>query len=155
MKRVNFLTILVLILSMNCFGQWTNGEYVDDFGEKTGETYKYLSVVGTFSNSATIDSDCGYVLKDDGETLTIGVYPYNRENKESWIESVYQTANIKTPSGKIVEIETFCYKKGSLYYSKENYKKIKEVLSEKGKYIYILNYSNKYSEAKYKIRFTL
>ena len=34
-------------------GIWKIGEYVDDFGEPTGEKFLYANVLGVFSNSAT------------------------------------------------------------------------------------------------------
>lgn len=37
-------------------GIWKIGEYVDDFGEPTGEKFLYANVLGVFSNSATAQS---------------------------------------------------------------------------------------------------
>ena len=54
-------------------GIWKIGEYVDDFGEPTGEKFLYANVLGVFSNSATARNILGVKVKvfNDG---SIGLY---------------------------------------------------------------------------------
>jgi hypothetical protein len=54
-KTILTLGMMLLIASTN-YSQWTENYYVDDFGDKTEESYKQLTAYGTFSNSATQDS---------------------------------------------------------------------------------------------------
>jgi len=46
----------IRLANINDIGEWGIGDYVDDFGDKTGEHYIYQVVYGTFSNSATAGS---------------------------------------------------------------------------------------------------
>ena len=74
MRRIltGILCLTLLMLSLSCalaesetqaYGDWLVGNYVDDFGDPTGETYIYTVSTGTFSNTATSGSD-----------LTVGIY---------------------------------------------------------------------------------
>lgn len=150
MKKAILLLIMCATLSVGA--QWKTGEYVDDFGEKTGQEYKYQSVVGVFSNSATTNDKCTYLIQDDGETLNFNIYPYSRNHKESWLESKNGIIKIKTPKGDVFEVEAFFYKKGVVYFSKKKYTKIKEVLSITGEYTIVFDYTSSYSSNSYRFK---
>ena len=154
MKQL-FLSI-ALAMTVVSYAQWETEYYVDDFGEPTGEAFEYFDVVGVFSNSATTNSECAFLIKhDDGDSYSVSIYPYNRTRRESWINSSYQTVMIKTPSGEVKDIKSFCYKKGLVLFSDDEYPIFKDAISESGDYTFLLKYQDDYSEAKYKFNFTL
>ncbi len=67
---------------------WTKDYYVDDFDEPTDEWFISTSFAGTFSNSATNDSNLsGYVLVD-AENVAFILYEYNRNQ----VKNVYSSA---------------------------------------------------------------
>lgn len=145
-----------MMLTFTTLAQWETEYYVDDFGEPTGESFQYFDVVGVFSNSATTNSDCGFLIKhDEGDNYSVSIYPYNRTTRESWINSSYQTVMLKTPSGEVKDIKSFCYKKGMVLFSDDEYPIFKDAISKSGYYTFLLKYTNDYSEAKYKFNFTL
>ena len=154
--RKSILTVVTLLLVNLSFGQWTESFYVDEFGEKTTDSFKYIiSSDGTFSNSATQNSNlkCQFMLNEDN--LTVKVYQYGRSLATS-TEATFETVKIKAPSGNVVTIKkVFFSKEGYLYFSKDNFKQVNELLQGKGKYIMIFKKTGSYSESSYKINFTI
>jgi hypothetical protein len=155
MKQLFFS--IALAMTGVSYAQWNTEYYVDDFGDKTNETFEYFDVVGVFTNSATTNSDCGFFVKHDGQTksYTISIYPYNRKSKESWISSTFQEIKLKQPSGDVAVLSGFCYKKGQILFSEEDYPIFKDAISQSGDYTFLLNYEGKYTESRYKFNFTI
>ena len=155
MKQL-FLSIALAMTGVS-YAQWNTEYYVDEFGEKTNETFYYFDVVGVFSNSATTNSDCGFFVKrDDNEgSYTISIYPYNRDSRESWTSSTFQDIKLKKPSGDVETLSGFCYKKGQVLFSEEDYPIFKEAISQSGDYTFLLKYDGNYSESSYKFNFTI
>ena len=100
-KMKNLLLVTALMLSVVSYGQWKTLEYTDDFGDPTGKTFQVFQCKGLFSNSATTNSDCGFAVKHDANSpsYSVIIYPYNRNNRESFIEGTFQNVKLKTPSG--------------------------------------------------------
>lgn len=155
MKQL-FLSIALAMTGVS-YAQWNTDYYVDDFGDKTNETFYYFDVVGVFTNSATTNSDCGFFVKhdDNEESYTISIYPYNRTSRESWTISTFQDIKLKKPSGDVETLSGFCYKKGQVLFSEEDYPIFKDAISQSGEYTFLLNYNGKYSESSYKFNFTI
>jgi len=143
-----------LMLSVSSYAQWEMGEYVDEFGSKTGETYLYQTCLGIFSNSATINSKCLYDIEHMVSSKLIGItiYPYGRNVPESWYDDTFQTAKIKKPSGDIVSIEVFCID-GMIYLDGEEYNQFMEETKEPGEYIMALRHVTPYGESSYRFTF--
>ena len=77
MKKV--LLVLVAVLAFGTVNaQWKKNFYVDDFGDKTTDSYDSMMSSGTFSNSATQDSKALYVFIKSDTSITIKVYEYER-----------------------------------------------------------------------------
>lgn len=57
-------------------GAWQLGTYVDEFGEDTSEKYLLLEGEGTFSNSATTDSELTALLFADKEGFSFRLIEY-------------------------------------------------------------------------------
>ncbi|TXD48135.1 hypothetical protein [Polaribacter sp. IC063] len=155
MRKTILTAVTILIVNLT-FGQWTESFYVDEFGEPTTESYKYIiSEDGTFSNSATQNSKlkCQFVLGP--ESLTIKVFEYGSSLATS-TEGTFETVKIKTPSGVVGVVKrVFFTKSGSLYFSKKVFEQVEEILQEKGEYMMIFKKSSSYSESSYKINFTI
>ncbi len=60
------------------FGTWELSHYVDEFRNPTGENFIRTTVYGTFSNSATTNSDLTAVVQVDKEDVMIILYEYSQ-----------------------------------------------------------------------------
>ena len=142
------------MLSVTAYSQWEIGNYVDEFGEKTEETFLHQTVSGTFSNSASTNAKCSYFIEHTKveEVLAISIYPYGRSLKESFYDDTFQDVKIKKPSGEVVTIEAFCFK-GMIYFSEEEYVQLMDALKEKGEYKVAMTYNTDYAQSSYRFKF--
>lgn len=154
MKRM-ILAIAILGISVGAQAQWDTTFYTDDFGEPTTESFAYIQVKGTFSNSATTNSDCGFLLQEEVDVAVINIYPYNRSTKERWSESMMGEIKMKKPTGEIVTLDVFVAKSGSLLINKKNFLAWKEHTAVKGEYMVVFKYNGTYSKSSYKFKFNL
>lgn len=72
MKKI-VSVFLFLLSAMFVFAGWSEGYFVDDFGDPTDSHFAYINGSGQFSNSATSNSTMYYKLI---------VYPYSGDNTE-------------------------------------------------------------------------
>lgn len=159
-KNIFLLFLLGLIIQTNA--QWEKRYFVDDFGEKTESSYELLVADGTFSNSATTNSEATYYfidygLNEDGKEgfLQLNVYEYKSRLANS-IESTREYVQIKTPSGEVVIIKRVYFnEEGYLIFRNKKYDKLKEAIKDSGNYIMIFDKKGKYSRSSYKIKFTI
>ena len=157
----NKITILSTLFFLNIFfcftaeAQWVKSYYVDDFGDKTDQSYEAFSAKGTFSNSATDNSEATYTfIKDDG-SLLINVYEYGRKLASN-LDGTFETVKIKQPDGNVVTIEkVFFTKSGKLFFNEEAFTSIIETLSKIGNYTILFDRTGKYSNSTYKIKFSI
>ncbi len=135
---------------------WSEGEYVDEFGDKTGEKYKYMVTTdGVFSNSATNNSKLYGQFTTNGKSLSINVLEYGSSRAKS-IEATFELVKIKQPDGNIASIKrVFFTKDGTLYFSDEDFKQVCKALSLKGDYTMVFNRSGKYSKSSYRLKFSM
>jgi len=153
MKKLLLIIAILTIGSANA--QWKKNFYVDEFGEKTGESYEYFQAFGTFSNSATQNSKAKYDFIKSEDSVIINVYEYERSLATS-IEPTFETVKLRTPSKEVVVIKkVFFSKSGKLLFSKELYKQLIGAIQEKGDYIMIFDREGSYSKSSYKIKFTI
>lgn len=109
MKKI-FLVIILLLVSLGLFAEWQIGDFIDDFGDTTGEHFLYCMAEGTFSNSATSNSPCivrvvanlnnvylvPYVSKFEFE-----IHEYNNDNPvQEFYEDSKSIIRIKDDLGK-------------------------------------------------------
>jgi hypothetical protein len=153
MKKV-LLVLLVMLAFGTVNAQWKKNFYVDDFGDKTTDSYDSMTASGTFSNSATQDSKALYVFIKSDKTITIKVYEYE-SNLATSTSGTFEQVKIKTPSGVVVIDEAFFTKQGSLFFSKEQFVSLNEAISESGDYVMIFSRSGKYSTSSYKLKFSI
>jgi len=155
MRKLKFLTVLVLLLSLNSFAQWEKRFYVDDFGDATTQGYETFTANGTFSNSATQNSTASYKFIKDATSIIINVYEYGSSLATS-IDATFEEVKIKQPSGAVVTVQgAFFSKGGYLLFSKKKFTELKDAISSKGKYILIFDRGGEYSNSNYKIKFTI
>jgi hypothetical protein len=156
LKNTKTIIIAILLLGFQSVNaQWVKKYYVDDFGDPTTDGYETFMATGTFSNSATTNSECAFKFVKDDTSLMIHVYEYQTKKANS-IEATFESIKLKTPSGNIETIKkVFFTKSGSLYFSKEELVKILDVLSEKGSYTMIFERTSKYSNSSYKAKFSI
>ena len=153
MKKV--LLLLTVITSLTTQAQWKLGYYVDEFGDKTEESFMRMRALGTFTNSATQNSKCIYDFLDSGNTMELYVREYGN-SMATEIKATFETVKIKTPSGEIKLIKNvFFSKSGILLFHKDTYAQIKSILMEEGRYVMVFNRSGKYSNSSYKVIFNI
>ena len=156
MKKLLLLSVLLLSLVSNA--QWDVQYYIDEFGDKTSDSYESFVAEGTFSNSATRNSKALYKFMHNkkDETISIKIYEYARHLATD-TESSFTVIRIKTPSKEIVEIKSVMFSKtGSIYFYKNSYKKLLETISLPGEYVMVFKRTGKYSSAdSYKAIFTM
>ena len=153
MKKV--LLLLAVITSLTTNAQWKQGNYVDEFGDKTGDTFMFMRALGTFSNSATQNSKCIYGFYDSDNDMIVEVKEYGSSMATS-INSTTEIIKIKTPSGEVKTVKNvFFSKSGSLVFMNNNYTQLKYILTEKGRYVMVFRRSGRYSSSSYKVIFNI
>ena len=138
------------------FDNWQLGEYVDEFGDKTGKTYRAMTTTnGTFTNSATTNSKLTGEFYTSDTSLTITILEYGSSRAKS-IDSTFEVVKIKQPNGNIVEIKQVYFTKGGeLYFSKQRFMDIRKAITLKGDYTMIFNRSGTYSKSRYRLKFSM
>ena len=61
------------------FSSWKVGEYVDEFKQPTGKKYISVESTGTFSNSATTNSELIAILQIDNDDIGIMLWEYGSQ----------------------------------------------------------------------------
>ncbi len=84
--------------------------------------------------------------------LFISIYPYGRSLKESFYEYTFQDLKIKSPSGKFVTIESFCFD-GMIYFSEVEYVQLMDALKERGEYKVAMKYNTDDTHSSYRFKF--
>ena len=131
-------------------GIWKIGEYVDDFGEPTGEKFLYANVLGVFSNSATARDILGVKVNvfNDG---SIGLYydEYNDGTYEN--EKIRNIKIVNKEARKVYESLWDVWKPDDCLFDKDESSPresmtLEEVLTKEGEYEFYINlkYNTKY-----------
>lgn len=153
MKKL--LLVLAVITSLTTNAQWKQGYYVDEFGDKTGDTFMSIKAIGTFTNSATQNSKCTYFFIDSDNAMTVDVKEYGSSMATStnWTPEIVK---IKTPSGEVKTVKNvFFSRSGSLVFRDKKYNQLKSILTEKGRYVMVFRRSGRYSSSSYKAIFNI
>ncbi len=157
-QKIVIASLLFTFNTILCFtadAQWVENYYVDDFGDKTDQKYESFVAKGTFSNSATQNSEAQYTFVKDEKSVLINVYEYGRSLASS-TDATFETVKIKQPSGNVVTInKVFFTKSGKLYFSEKEYTQLLESIKDSGSYTMVFDRSSKYSSSSYRIRFTI
>lgn len=95
----------ILNPSKGKFGIWKVDYYVDDFGEKTKEGYVKADLYGTFSNSATTNSDLRVEFVIDKESIRIQLYEYGGNHPIKG--EGFLSFKAKDKEGKVYNFKTY------------------------------------------------
>ena len=108
MKRViSFILVLCLLVPLGAIGafaddssSWELTEFVDDFGDPTGEAYLRSIVSGTFSNTATTDEGMKVIIgySPDAAAFTFRLVEYDDTLK---VKATYTDGDSKSIKIKI------------------------------------------------------
>lgn len=131
-------------------GIWKIGEYVDDFGEPTGEKFLYANVLGVFSNSATARDILGVKVNvfNDG---SIGLYydEYNDGTYEN--EKIRNIKIVNKEARKVYESLWDVWNPDDCLFDNDESSPresmtLEEVLTKEGEYEFYINlkYNTKY-----------
>ena len=131
-------------------GIWKIGEYVDDFGEPTGEKFLYANVLGVFSNSATARDILGVKVNvfNDG---SIGLYydEYNDGTYEN--EKIRNIKIVNKEARKVYESLWDVWNPVDCLFDNDESSPresmtLEEVLTKEGEYEFYINlkYNTKY-----------
>lgn len=126
------------------FSNWEILEYVDEFGDSTGEQFvgNVRNVHGTFSNSATTDSLLEAFFRVDKKDISFILWEYgNYPVKNPYSKAQDYNITIKTPAGEKVSVPGIMYSGSQIIYiydgfsfaeisKKENAKKVLKAFSE-------------------------
>ena len=94
-------------------GKWQVGNYVDEFGDKTGDGFAYCLVRGNGENSISTKSEV-YVktMIEDGK-LSFQIFNSSMSMKESFPDSEFGLIKFKMPDGSVNSEKFFFYKNGA------------------------------------------
>lgn len=156
MKRLKLLmmTLMMCLFTMSAFSQsWEIEESKDEFGDATGDKYAVcINDEGTFSNSATTNSNLTVVVFYSKNSLHLTFWEYNRNKANFGGDIEYGSIQIKDSMGTVHNIKVKQFK-SSLYIKKTDIKLFIKLMCENTGYLkcYYKEVS-KYSSSTYKFR---
>ena len=136
----------------NIFGIWELSHYVDDFGEKTQEGYIRTFCTGTFSNSATTNSELGVQFIIDKSGMRIQLYEYNRSHPIKG-EGFFKF-KAKRFDGETLEFKTYNAENGSNFVEEEYFEALMTFLQKEGEAKFIAESSSSSTLSNYKFSLT-
>ena len=95
----NLILFFCLISTTNSFSQWRTIETTDEFGDRTGETLEVYQARGTFSNSATTNSEAILTLKMQGDIIQFSIEEYSNYPATYLCDSI--GLSVKIESGEV------------------------------------------------------
>ena len=95
-------------------GKWQAGNYVDEFGDKTGDAFAYCLVRGKGENSISTLSEVYVKAMIENNKLSFQVFNNRMSTKETFPDSEFGSVKFKLPDGS-VNSEKFFFYKNSAY----------------------------------------
>jgi hypothetical protein len=120
---------------------WMVKHYVDEFGAKTksGFVGNAEPIVGTFSNSATQDSDLIVMLLIDKDlTMAIKLFEYAHNNPVKAYGNDNYQVNVKDKDGKAYHLSATNYETDRLTFDKPSAKQLHEILLKGGRVQFVI-----------------
>lgn len=156
MKKVKLMmmTLMMCLFTVSTFSQsWEVKESKDEFGDANGDKYAVCSNDGgTFSNSATTNSDLTVVVFYSKDVTYLTFWEYDRNKADFGSDIEYGSIQIKDSIGTVhnIKVEQF---KSSLYIGKSDIELFVKLMCENNGYLkcYYKEVS-KYSSSTYKFR---
>ena len=110
-KVALFLIVFLVFTPCFLFSSWKLGNYVDDFGDETGDHFIYTTAEGTFSNSATSSSfsPLRITLDISGDlpaaAITFEPHAYSWDNPvENFYNNSTATIKFKDDAGNVTTV---------------------------------------------------
>ena len=94
-------------------GKWQEGNYVDEFGDKTGDGFAYCLVRGNGENSISTKSDVYVKTMIEDKKLSFQIYNSSMSMKETFPDSKFGMIKFKLPDGSVKSEKFFFYKNGA------------------------------------------
>lgn len=94
-------------------GKWQEGNYVDEFGDKTGDGYAFCLVRGNAENSISTTSDVYVKTMVEDNRLSFQIYSSSMSMKESFPDSEFGLVKFKLPDGTVKSEKFFFYNNGA------------------------------------------
>lgn len=99
-------------------GKWQEGNYVDEFGDKTGEGFAFCLVRGNAENSISTTSDVYVKTMVENNRLSFQIYNSSMSSKESFPDSEFGLVKFKLPDSTVKSEKFLFYNNGA--YEDEN-----------------------------------
>lgn len=131
----------IKLVNINNLGIWSLGHYIDDFGEPTKEAYISTILLGTFSNSATTNSDLSVRILIDRKSIRIQLYEY-ASNHPIKGEGIIDF-KIRDKNDKELEVRAYNSDYGNTTVDDKDEKKLRKILLSGGKIRFVAE-SKKY-----------
>ncbi len=90
-------------------GTWRKGNYIDEFGDKTGDGFAYSIIRGSSENSITSKSEVYVKAMVEGNKLNFQIYNSSMSMKESFPKSEFGSMKLKFPDGSVKSERVFFY----------------------------------------------
>jgi hypothetical protein len=90
-------------------GKWQEGNYVDEFGDKTGGGFAYCIIRGTSENSITTKSEVYVKAMVQSGKLYFQIYNSSFSMKESFPDSEFGRVKLKFPDESVKSEKVFFY----------------------------------------------
>lgn len=124
MKKIILFVLLhspIFLQAQLNYDKWEVIETVDEFGDKTGEKVAQIFAKGTFSNSATTNSELIVRISDYEDMMFISLFEYGKtpEAKLTY-DSSFGKISIKREDGLIEKYQVMASKDGGIYLGKKN-----------------------------------
>lgn len=147
----HFISILLIGFSLLSYGQegydeWTAIPIVDEFGDSVGDTAMAYVTMGTFSNSATSNSELAVRVSRQGGAFFIELFEYGRQPQASLggLDGAFGDIKVKREDGSVEEFNVFAAPAGGILIRQGT--KLARLLEEgEGEAIRFLIYENKFS----------
>jgi hypothetical protein len=94
-------------------GKWQKGNYVDEFGDKTGDGFAYSLVRGNGENSISTKSEVYVKTMIENKKLSFQIFNSTLSMKESFPDSEFGMIKFKLPDGNVKSEKFFFYKNGA------------------------------------------
>ncbi|MCB0509056.1 MAG: hypothetical protein KDD21_12235 [Bacteroidetes bacterium] len=130
-KREKAIQDSIKLANINNLGIWELGYYVDDFGEPTKEAYISTDLYGTFSNSATTNSNLKVRFLIDKKSIRIQLYEYAGNHPIKGEGFIY--FKIRDKNDKEHEIKAYNSDYGNTTVEQEYFYTLKKILLTGGR----------------------
>ena len=90
-------------------GKWQEGNYVDEFGDITGDRFAYCLIRGTSENSISTQNEVYVKAMVQNGKLYFQIYNSSLSMKETFPDSKFGRMKLKFPDGKVESEKVFFY----------------------------------------------